>query len=64
MNKLMLVLSLVSVGCANTQMIAQSTQEREYRRQINEMSERENAYQPKYNGPIEMPQEWVDQWKK
>ena len=63
MNKLILILALVTVGCANTQILEQSKQEKEYRRQISEMSDRENAYQPKNNGPIEMPQEWMDQWR-
>ena len=64
MNKLILLLALAMIGCANTQFIEQAKQEKEYRRQISEMSDRENAYQPKNNGPIEMPQEWMDQWKK
>jgi hypothetical protein len=63
MNKLILVLTLVMFGCANTQILEQSKQEKEYRRQILEMSDRENAYQPKNNGPIEMPKEWMDQWR-
>jgi len=64
MNKLILLFALAMFGCANTQILEQSKQEKEYRRQISEMSDRENAYQPKNNGPIEMSQEWMDQWKK
>ena len=64
MNKLILLLALAMIGCANTQFIEQAKQEKEYRRQISEMSDRENAYQPKNNGPIKMPQEWIDQWPK
>ena len=64
MNKLILILALTVVGCANTQILEQSKQEKEYRRQISEMSDRENDYQPKNNGPIQMPKEWMDQWKK
>ena len=62
MNKLILVLMLSTVGCANTQILEQSRQEKEYRRLIDDS---QNATTPTAGpGPLEMPQEWMDQWKK
>jgi|14_taG_2_1085336.scaffolds.fasta_scaffold52157_2 hypothetical protein len=53
-------------GCANTQMAEQNRLETEYRKQTAEYVEREkarNASKAKNTtGPIEMPQEWLDQW--
>ena len=62
MNKLILILALVTFGCANTQVLEQSKREAAYRRLLDE---NQNTTTPTAGpGPIEMPQEWLDQWKK
>jgi hypothetical protein len=62
MNKLILVLILSTVGCANTQILEQSKREAAYRRLLDE---NQNTTTPTAGtGPLEMPQEWLDQWKK
>ena len=62
MNKLILILALAMIGCANTQILEQSKRETAYRKLIDES---QNATTPTAGpGPIEMPQEWMDQWKK
>lgn len=61
MNKLILVLTLAAVGCANTQLLDQSKREAAYRRLIDET---QNTTTPTAGpGPIEMPKEWMDQWQ-
>ena len=62
MNKLILILALATIGCANTQVLEQSKREAAYRRLLDE---NQNTTTPTAGpGPIEMPQEWMDQWKK
>ena len=62
MNKLILLLALAMFGCANTQILEQSKRETAYRKLIDDS---QNATTPTAGpGPIEMPQEWMDQWKK
>ena len=62
MNKLILLLVLVMFGCANTQILEQSKREAAYRKLIDDS---QNATTPTAGpGPLEMPQEWMDQWKK
>jgi hypothetical protein len=62
MNKLILVLALATFGCANVQMLEQAKREAAYRKLIDDS---QNATTPTAGpGPIEMPQEWIDQWKK
>lgn len=61
MNKLILVLAVVMIGCANTQLLDQSKREAAYRRLIDET---QNTTTPTAGpGPLEMPQEWMDQWQ-
>jgi hypothetical protein len=61
MNKLILLLVLVMFGCANTQILEQSKREAAYRKLIDDS---QNATTPTAGpGPIEMPQDWMDQWK-
>jgi hypothetical protein len=61
MNKLILILALAAVGCANTQILEQSKREIAYRRLIDET---QNTTIPTAGpGPIEMPKEWMDQWQ-
>ncbi len=61
MNKLILILALATVGCANNQIIEQSKREAVYRKLIDE---NQNTTTPTAGpGPLEMPQEWMDQWK-
>jgi len=61
MNKLVLLLVLVMFGCANTQILEQSKREAAYRKLIDDS---QNATTPTAGpGPIEMPQDWMDQWK-
>jgi outer membrane lipoprotein SlyB len=62
MNKLILVLALGIIGCANNQYIENAKQEAAYRRTLADI---QNPTIPTAGpGPIEMPQEWIDQWKK
>jgi hypothetical protein len=62
MNKLILILALATFGCANTQVLEQSKNEAAYRRLLDE---NQNTTTPTAGpGPIEMPQWWMDQWKK
>ena len=62
MNKLILILALVTIGCANNQIVEQSKREASYRRLIDD---NQNTATPTAGpGPLEMPQEWIDQWKK
>ena len=61
MNKLILVLAVVMIGCANTQLLDQSKREAAYRRLIDET---QNTTTPTAGpGPLEMPKEWMDQWQ-
>ena len=62
MNKLILILALAVIGCANTQILEQSKREAAYRKLIDDS---QTATTPTAGpGPLEMPQEWMDQWKK
>jgi hypothetical protein len=62
MNKLILILALATVGCANNQYIENAKREASYRRSLEDIP---NATTPTAGpGPLEMPQEWMDQWKK
>lgn len=61
MNKLVLILTLISVGCANTQILDQARREALYRQQI-DMSE-SSTVPSAGPGPLVMPQEWIDQWQ-
>ena len=61
MNKFILILALVTFGCANTQVLEQSKREAAYRRLLDDT---QNTTISKAGpGPIEMPQEWMDQWR-
>ena len=62
MNKLILVLSLAMIGCANNQYIENAKREAAYRRTLEDIP---NATTPTAGpGPLKMPQEWIDQWPK
>lgn len=62
MNKLILILALAMFGCANTQIIEQAKQEAHYR---NLSENYDTTTIPTAGpGPLKMPQEWIDQWKK
>jgi hypothetical protein len=61
MNKLILILALAAVGCANTQILEQAKREAAYRRTLDD---NQNITTPTAGlGPIEMPKEWMDQWR-
>lgn len=61
MNKLILVLALSMIGCANIQLLEQSKREIAYRKLIDE---NQNTTMPTAGpGPLEMPKEWMDQWQ-
>lgn len=61
MNKFILVLLLATIGCANTQYIENAKREAAYRKLLDE---NQNTTTPTQGpGPIQMPQEWMDQWK-
>lgn len=51
-------------GCANLDMVEQNKKETEYRKQTHEYVERQKSRKQnnQLSGPIEMPQEWLDQW--
>ncbi len=60
MNKLILILAVITVGCANTQLLDQSKREAAYRRLIDES---QISTTPTAGpGPLVMPKEWMDQW--
>jgi PBP1b-binding outer membrane lipoprotein LpoB len=62
MNKLILVLALAMFGCANNQYIENAKREAAYR---NLSENYDNTTVPTAGtGPLEMPREWMDQWKK
>jgi len=54
------VICFAVFGCANTQMVEDAKRDTEYRKSLLEY--KEPRYEPKGTGPIEMPQEWMDQW--
>ena len=61
MNKLILILALVTIGCANNQYIENAKREASYRRTLDNI---QNTTTPTAGpGPLEMPQEWMDQWQ-
>jgi hypothetical protein len=61
MNKLILILALATIGCANNQYIENAKREAAYRRILDD---NQNTTTPTAGpGPIEMPQEWMDQWR-
>ena len=61
MNKLILILVLATVGCANNQYIENAKREASYRRTLDD---NQNTTIPTAGpGPLEMPQEWMDQWQ-
>ena len=61
MNKLILVLALAMFGCANNQYIENAKREAAYRKTLDD---NQNTTTPTAGpGPLEMPQEWMDQWK-
>ena len=62
MNKLILILLLALVGCANTQIIEQSKREAYYRKQLENYDN--NTVPTAGPGSIQMPQEWLNQWPK
>jgi hypothetical protein len=62
MNKLILVLALITIGCANNQYIENAKRESAYRRTIDDTQN--NTIPTAGSGPLKMPQEWMDQWKK
>lgn len=61
MNKFIPVLLLITVGCANTQLLDQAKREAAYRQQL-DLSE-SSTIPTAGPGPIQMPQEWMDQWQ-
>jgi len=61
MNKLILLLALAMLGCANNQYIENAKREAAYRRSLD--SEQGNTVPTAGVGPLVMPQEWMDQWK-
>jgi hypothetical protein len=63
MNKLILLLALGLIGCANTQIIEQAKRETQERKQL-EYYDNKNIIPTAGRGPLEMPQEWMDQWPK
>ncbi len=60
MNKLILILALVTIGCANNQIVENAKREAAYRRTLDD---NQNTIPTAGPGPIQMPQEWIDQWQ-
>ena len=61
MNKFVLVLAVAMIGCANNQYIENAKREASYRRTLDDT---QNTTTPTAgSGPLEMPQEWMDQWQ-
>ena len=60
MNKLILILALITIGCANNQVVEQSKRESAYRRLIDD---NQTTTPTAGSGPLQMPQEWIDQWR-
>ena len=60
MNKLILILALVTIGCANNQYIENAKREAAYRRTLDD---NQNTIPTAGPGPLVMPQEWMDQWQ-
>lgn len=61
MNKFILVLVLATIGCANNQIIDQAKREASYRKLLE--TPESNSTPTAGPGPIQMPQEWMDQWQ-
>ena len=61
MNKFILVLVLATIGCANNQIIEQAKREASYRKLLE--TPEGNSTPTAGSGPIQMPQEWMDQWR-
>jgi len=53
-------------GCANLDMVEQNKKETEYRKQtaeyVKSQETKKDSKAKNTSGPIEMPQEWLDQW--
>jgi hypothetical protein len=71
-NGVMFVLTLVGIGiliflvsgCANIDNMKKAKADAEYRKQLRLINDNEISTNTGYGGPIEMPQEWIDQWPK
>ena len=61
MNKLILILALITVGCANNQYIESAKREAAYRRTLDDTQY--TTVPTADPGPLVMPKEWMDQWK-
>lgn len=61
MNKFLLIFVLFTVGCANNQIVEQAKREAYYRKLLE--TPEGNSTPTAGPGPIEMPQEWMDQWQ-
>jgi hypothetical protein len=53
-------------GCANLDMVEQNKADAEYRKATQEyvVSQKSKTQDNQLSGPIEMPQEWMDQWEQ
>lgn len=61
MNKLILILALVMIGCANNQIVENAKREASYRRTLDD--NQTTTIPTAGPGPLEMPKEWMDQWQ-
>ena len=61
MNKFVLVLAVAMIGCANNQYIENAKREASYRRTLDDTQN--TTISTAGPGPLEMPQEWIDQWR-
>lgn len=53
-------------GCANMDLAQQNKADAEYRKATQEyvVSQKSKTQDKSFNGPIEMPREWFDQWEQ
>ena len=59
---IIIVVALLSTGCANIDNMEKAKADAEYRKHLREPNDNDISTNASHGGPIEMPQEWLDQW--
>ncbi len=57
-----IIVALLSTGCANIDSMEKAKADAEYRKHLRQTNNNDVSTNASYGGPIEMPQEWIDQW--